>query len=77
MPPGPREGTFWWRKNYGLWPYVSAAMSNRGRRNDQVNNTIDREARYANLLDRMAEVIEALTPTTPPTPVTTPIPVHQ
>ncbi|GMH06273.1 hypothetical protein Nepgr_008113 [Nepenthes gracilis] len=52
-------------------------MSNRGRRNDQINNTLDREARYVNLLDRMAEVIEALTPTTPPTPVTTTIPVHQ
>ncbi|GMH24201.1 hypothetical protein Nepgr_026044 [Nepenthes gracilis] len=52
-------------------------MSNRGRRNIQVNNTSDREARYANLLDRMAKVIEALTPTTPPISVTTPVPVHQ
>ena len=56
---------------------VPVVMSNRGRRNDQINNTLDREARYANLLDKMAEVIEALTLTTPLTPVTTPIPVHQ
>ncbi|GMH17740.1 hypothetical protein Nepgr_019581 [Nepenthes gracilis] len=46
------------------------------RRNIQVNNSPDREARYANLLDRMAEVIGALTPPTPPPPpAIAPVPI--
>ncbi|GMH05045.1 hypothetical protein Nepgr_006885 [Nepenthes gracilis] len=51
-------------------------MSNRGRRPRRTNNTPDKEARYLNLLDRMAEVTKALALPTPPTPVTTPIPAH-